>query len=126
MSTIGYVQVRAYTSFAQIPLQNVAIMVSDSNGDALAFRLTDRNGKIEPIEIEVPDLYASQSPDTGVIPYRNIQISARVEDYEQLELENVQVFPGILTVQDLEMIPLSEYPNLWSALERFQTQPQNL
>ena len=61
MSAKGYIQVHAYTSQARIPLKDVAITVTAEDGTAIALRLTDRNGKIRPIEIPVPDKAESQS-----------------------------------------------------------------
>ena len=126
MSATGYIQVHAYTSNAQIPLQDVSIMITDENGKAMAFRLTDRNGKINPIALSVPDVSAGISPNTGIVPFRSIGIRARVENYEQIEAEGIQVFPNTITLQNLEMIPLSELPHQWTKRERFDTPPQNL
>lgn len=126
MSATGYIQVHAYTSKGQIPLQNVAVMITYPDGSAIAMRLTDRSGLIEPVPITVPDLSAGQTPDTGVVPYSSINIYARLENYEQIEAENVQVFPNTVTLQNLEMIPLSELPDRWTKAEIFNTPPQNL
>ena len=126
LSAIGYITVRAYTSTAQIPLSDVAIAITNPEGEPIALRLTDRNGRIDPIAIEVPDLSASQRPDTGIIPYTQINIYARKEDYEQIEAENVQIFAETVTDQDLQMIPLSELPDSWTKAEIFRTTPQNL
>lgn len=126
MSATGYIRVHAYTSDAQIPLQDVAISVTDPNGDPIALRLTDRSGFIEPIAITVPDRSASQTPDTGITPFTSVNIYARLEDYEQIEAENVQVFAGTVTTQNLAMIPLSELPESWNKAEIFRTTPQNL
>lgn len=49
MSATGYIQVRAYTSSAQYPLKNVAIVITATDGTAIAMRLTDQSGKIAPI-----------------------------------------------------------------------------
>ena len=126
LSATGYIRVHAYTSDAQIPLQDVAISVTDPNGDPIALRLTDRSGFIEPIAITVPDRSASQTPDTGITPFTSVNIYARLEDYEQIEAENVQVFAGTVTTQNLAMIPLSELPESWNKAEIFRTTPQNL
>lgn len=126
LSATGYIQVHAYTSKGQIPLQNVAVMITYPDGSAIAMRLTDRSGLIEPVPITVPDLSAGQTPDTGVVPYSSINIYARLENYEQIEAENVQVFPNTVTLQNLEMIPLSELPDRWTKAEIFNTPPQNL
>ncbi len=127
MSAKGYIQVHAYTSYAQIPLEDVAVSVTDASGAAIALRLTNRNGALDiPIEIEVPDLASSQSPNTGIIPFAVVNLYARLNDYEAIEIENLQIFAGTTTLQNLEMIPLSELPKSWNKLEIFNTPPQNL
>lgn len=127
MSAIGYIQVHAYTSTAQIPLQGVAVAITDANGSAIALRLTNRSGQLDvPVQISVPDLSAGQSPGTGVIPFSVVNLYAKVEDYEEIEITNLQVFPNTITEQNLEMIPLSEHPEQWNKAEIFNTPPQNL
>ena len=69
MPATGYIQVHAYSSYAQLPLENVAIAVTSTDGTAIAMRLTDRSGQIAPIEIPVPDLSESQSPEPGEKPF---------------------------------------------------------
>lgn len=126
MPATGYIQVHAYTSYAQIPLQGVAVSITASDGTAIATRLTDRSGRITPVAIPVPDLSASQSPDTGEIPFTTVNIHARLRGYEQITAERVQVFADTTTNQNLEMIPLAELPGSWNQTEDFDTPPQNL
>ena len=123
----GYIQVHAYTSYAQIPLQDVAVSVTDASGAAIALRLTNRSGTLDqPVAVETPTTATSQSPDTGSIPFTTVNLYARLKDYEAIEIENLQIFPGTITVQNLEMIPLSELPQSFNKLEVFPTPPQNL
>lgn len=126
MQATGYIQVHAYTSNAQIPLQGVSVSVTALDGTAIAMRLTDRSGRITPIELPVPDLTAGQTPDTGEIPFASVNIHARLRGYEQITANRVQVFPDTTTDQDLEMIPLAELPGSWNRTEVFDTPPQNL
>ena len=126
MSAKGYITAHAYTSYARLPLQNVAITVTAGDGTAIAMRITDRNGLIVPIEVPVPDKSASQSPDTGEIPFTNVNLYARLKGYEQIEIENLQVFADTTTNQNLEMVPLSELPGRWDQIAIFDTPPQNL
>lgn len=126
MSATGYIQVHAYTSFAQIPLQGVAITVTASDGTAIAMRLTDRSGKIDPIAVPVPELSASQAPNPGLTPFTTVTLHARLRNYEQITVKDLQVFADTTTNQELEMIPLSELPNKWDQSESFDTPPQNL
>ena len=127
MQAIGYIQVYAYASNARIPLKDVAVTITTTGGDAIAMRLTNRNGKLDtPLGIPVPNSSAGQSPDTGLLPFTSGNLYARSANYEQNEIENLQVFPDIVTDQDLQMIPLSEFPDQWSKTEIFNTPPQNL
>jgi len=127
LSATGYIQVHAYTSNAQIPLKDVSVVITGTDGDAIAMRLTNRSGTLdEPVPIEVPNASASQTPDTGIIPFTSVDLYARLQDYEEIFIENLQVFPGIVTNQKLELIPLSEFPQAWNKTEIFTTPTQQL
>ncbi len=126
MPETGYIQVHAYASDAQLPLQDVAITVTATDGTAIAARLTDRSGRITPIEIPTPALAESQSPGSPETPFTSVNLHARLRGYEQIDAENIQVFDGTVTLQNLAMIPLSELPAQWDKSELFDTPPQNL
>ena len=126
MSATGYIQVRAYESYAQMPLEDVAITITATDGTAIAMRITDRNGRIRPIPIPVPDKSESLSPNPPERPYMVVNLYARKNGYEQIESENLQVFADTTTNQNLLMIPLAEFPELWGQTEIFNTPPQNL
>ena len=126
LPSTGYIQVHAYTSYARIPLQDVTIAVSATDGTAIALRLTDRSGRIEPIPIPVPDLEESLSPNPPERPFATVNITARLKDYEQIFVDDIQVFSGVTTDQDLDLIPLSELPESRTQSETFVTSQQNL
>lgn len=127
MSATGYLQVRAYASNAQIPLKDVAVTVTDIDGSAIAMRLTNRSGLLdEPIAIVVPDRSASLNPNTGVTPFTSVNLYARLENYEEIHADNVQIFADTITDQYLPMIPLSELPDVWNKAEEFITPAQKL
>ena len=126
MAATGYIRMHAYTSFARLPLKDVAVMVTATDGTAIATRLTDRSGLTDPIEIPAPDTSAGTSPDSGTVPYTAVNVYARLEGFEQVQNENVQIFPNVVTVQDIEMGPYSELPESWSKIQVFLTPTQNL
>lgn len=126
LSARGYITVHAFTSYAMIPLKDVAVTVTASDGTAIAVRLTDRNGRIAPIEVPVPDRSESLSPNPQERPFTVVNLYARLRGYEQIENENLQVFADTTTNQDLALIPLSELPGRWDQTEIFDTPPQNL
>ena len=125
MAELGFLRARAYTSRARIPLEDVAVAITDPSGKLVALRLTNESGLTDPVTLEVPDFSESQQPEEGK-PYATVHLTARLNGYEQIEVSGVQVFAETMTLQDLEMIPLSEYPNRFDKAEYFDTPPQNL
>ena len=126
MAATGYIRMHAYTSFARLPLKDVAVTVTATDGTAIATRLTDRSGLTDPIEIPAPDTSAGTSPDSGAVPYTAVNVYARLDGFEQVQNENVQIFPNVVTEQDIEMVPHSELPQSWSKIQVFLTPTQNL
>ena len=126
LASTGYITVHAYTSIAQLPVKDVAISITAADGTAIAMALTDRNGQIRQIPIPVPDRDASLTPNPGEKPFTSVNLYARARGYEQAEYENLQVFAGTVTNQNIELIPLSELPGAWNQTAIFDTPPQNL
>lgn len=126
MSAIGYLQARAFTSNAQIPLRDVAVVVTAPDQTAIAMRLTDRSGLIAPIEIPVPDWEESQEPGAEERPYAVVNLAAYRDGFGTFESKNVQVFADTITYQELKMIPLSQIPFGQEDSTNVVTPPQNL
>lgn len=126
MSSTGYIQARAFTSSAQLPLKDVAIVITATDGTAIAMRLTDSSGLMRAVEIPVPDKSESQEPNPAALPYAVVNLYAHLEGYELVESKGLQVFPGTTTFQALEMIPLSEFPELADEMVVYRNPPQDL
>ena len=125
MPAIGYIQARAFTSRARLPLEDTAVSVVDDTGRLLGIRTTNSSGLTTPIRLEVPELAQSQTPGNGK-PFVTVNLYARAEGYEQVLARGVQVFADTVTTQELQFIPLSELPGSWKQVEVFDTPPQNL
>ena len=126
MSATGYIQARAFTSSAQIPLRDVAIVITAPDETAIAMRVTDRSGLIAPIEIPVPDLSGSQEPGSPERPYALINMYAHRNGFGPFESRNIQVFAGTTTFQNIMLIPLSQLPNGAEDSMNVTTPPQDL
>ena len=83
MPAVGYIQVKAYTSRAKLPLEDAAVSVVDEEGRLLGLRSTNSSGVTTPIRLSVPDRVESQSPGTGK-PFVTVNLYARAEGYEQV------------------------------------------
>lgn len=122
----GYFQVSAYESNAQIPIKDASIILTANDGTLLATRLTDRSGKIVPYALSVPDRTESTLPNAAELPFVTINLIARKDGYEQIDVTGIQIFADTVTNQNLEFVPLSEFPDAWDRTEEFETNMQNL
>lgn len=96
------------------------------DGTTIAMRLSDSSGLIRAVEIPVPDKAESQEPNPPEVPYTQVNLFAYLDGYEMVISQGVQVFAGTTTYQDLEMIPLSQYPDEGLDMVVYQNPPQNL
>jgi len=126
LAATGYIQVYAYTSKARIPLEDVSVTITGKNKQLLGFRLTDDSGITRSLPVVVPDLSESQQPENGPSPFTTVNLYARKNGYEQIEIHGLQVFADTVTLQELAMVPLSELPGNWEIAEIFDTPAQNL
>ncbi len=128
MASNGFLRVRVYTSDAQLPVEDATVTVTQpgaSGSRLLATRITDESGLIPVLTIPAPDKGGSQSPGTPG-PYTNVDITVDHPDYERVLIENAQIFPGIISEQNVPLIPIEERPQYWNLTEVFPVTPQEL
>ena len=115
MQATGTLTVRVYTSQAQIPLEGATVVVASPGEEGklklLSIQNTDSSGMIRPVTIDTPALGESTSPD-GLpgdgAAFALCSVWAEQPGYAMLQVENVQIFPGVETVQDMELVPLPD------------------
>lgn len=128
MPATGLLTVRVYTSDAQLPISGASVSITQDTPNGmrlLASRLTDESGKIAVIQIETPPLSGSLSPGTND-PFTMVNILIDFPGYERILIEHAQIFPGILTQQYVELIPLSLQPEAWNMTEVVDITEQEL
>lgn len=119
MAGKGQLTVRTYTSRAQLPVEGAAVSVTqrtDNGARLLAHRITDESGRIEPISFDTPDRSESLSPGNSQ-PWTAVDITADHPDYDRVLVENVQIFPGVDTEQEIELLPRGELPEAYNMTE---------
>jgi len=110
MSQTGTLGVRVYAARAQLPVEGATVVITQKtpNGKyrVLSLQETDRNGSIRPITVVTPNVGESISPNEGTQPFARCDIWVEHQGYEVLVVEDVQVFPGQISLQQVELNPL--------------------
>jgi len=111
-NTTGILRVQVYTSRAELPVQDASVVVirrlPSGRYDLLSIQSTDSSGMIQPIEIRTPPLLESTEPNNiPETPFTQCDIWAEHPSFAMLLVEGVQIFPGVETIQNMELSPLS-------------------
>ncbi|MBR6825468.1 MAG: spore cortex-lytic protein [Oscillospiraceae bacterium] len=128
MPNNGFLRVRVYTSAAQLPIEDATVTVTRPGQRAnrlLATRITDESGLIPLLTIPAPPETESQSSGTPS-PFATVDITVDHPDFERVLIENAQIFTGIISEQNIPLIPIEERPQVWNLTEIFPVSPQEL
>ena len=128
MPFTGQLRIRTYASRAILPLRDSTVVIeTEENGKTglLAVRRTDESGLTPYISVETPDLRNSQSPDQAR-GWTNVTVVVSHPQYKSVIIRDVQIFPGIISQQAVEMIPLEQMPEGSDLTQQFTIPPQEL
>lgn len=128
MPFTGQLRIRTYASRAILPLRDSTVVIeTEENGKTglLAVRRTDESGLTPYISVETPDLRNSQSPDQAR-GWTNVTVVVSHPQYKSVIIRDVQIFPGIISQQAVEMIPLEQMPEGSDFTQQFTIPPQEL
>ncbi len=128
MAADGYLIVRTYSSSGEMPVVGATVSITEQreNGARLiATRITDRSGRTTPMKISAPNKSESLSPGAAA-PFTDVSIMVERTGFERVLIENAQIFAGIITEQNIEMIPLGEQPDTFNMTEVIDITPQAL
>ncbi len=110
MAQSGTLGVRVFTSRAQLPVERATVVITQKTNNGkyrvLSLQETDRNGGIRPVIIPAPDIRESTQPFGDELPFTRCDIWVEHEGYEVMLIEDVQIFPGELSLQQMELNPL--------------------
>lgn len=131
MSQNGSLIVVVTTARMAIPIKDAYVSIfKPKSKKLLGFRTTNAEGKTAVFETETPDEALSLSPQNGENTYESpfavfdVQIVHPM--YQSILIEDVQVFSGQTSIQNADLIPLSEYANPKDSTSIFPISPQAL
>ena len=128
MAQTGILLVRTYVSNAQIPIPGATVIVSKPDGNGLqkllSIQRTNESGVAPPITLEAPDPAGSLSPGNNGSAFSNYTLVVEHPDYQLALFDDLQIFPGVETIQDVPLIPLS--PNERNESDLVTVTPQPL
>lgn len=127
MAESGSLIVRTFVSRAQLPVSDATVIVSVPSGDGrqklLSIQRTNESGVAGPITLEAPDLSGSLTPGNNGSAFSSYTLVVEHPDYQLALYDKLQIFPGVETVQDVPLIPLSANGRNESDLTTVTPQP---
>lgn len=128
MAQNGTLVVRTFVSNAQIPVSGATVIVSKPDGTGLqkllSIQRTNESGVAPAITLEAPDPAGSLSPGNNGSAFSDYTLVVEHPGYQLALFDQLQVFPGVETVQDVPLIPLS--PNERNESDLVTVTPQPL
>lgn len=125
----GFLKVQTVTSRAGIPVAGATVTVSTvvpgRGRELLSVQRTDESGMTDMISIPTPDLDNSLTPDQPQ-GWTDVQVAASQPNYDGIVIRNVQIFPGVTTLQELILVPRGGLPTDLGDTEDIIIPPQNL
>lgn len=106
----GTLRIQVAAANRSFPVSNARVTVSLElkNGTREMFDgLTDSSGIIDNIVLPAPEFDLSQEPDSGgVMPFAVYTTTIEHPDFVNAKFINVPVFPGIQSIQAVNLVPL--------------------
>ena len=110
----GTLSIRTYTAGGALPVPGsiIRIIGVDEDNSTIEYSLmTDIDGITPLITLPAPDVLQSQSPSPTEAPFSQYDIVITNEGFYTKKIHNVPIFDGINSIQQVNMIPLSETNN---------------
>lgn len=126
LAATGSIQFRIFTSNANLPIEGATVVIRQQEppGDLLGILVTDRSGQTTPLSLPAPDVSLGQSPENRLQPWSGLTVSIDHPEYERVILRGIQLFPGILTVQNVQLLPSRQPDTEQGSQQEYSFTPQ--
>ncbi len=109
----GFIKVQTVTSRAEIPVAGATVSISTlrpgSGRVLLSVQRTDTGGMTELVTVPTPELANSLTPDQPQ-GWTDVQVAASHPNFDGVVIRDVQIFPGVTTLQELILVPRGGLP----------------
>ncbi len=108
---IGYFKARVFTALGAIPLPGAAVKITsseDSRPNVAHDLITNASGETAVVSLPAPRKEGSLSP-SGEDRYALYDVEAYLEGYQPFSALRVPIFPGILSIQPIGLVPKEKY-----------------
>ncbi|MBQ1410570.1 MAG: spore cortex-lytic protein [Oscillospiraceae bacterium] len=125
----GFIKVQTVTSRAEIPVAGATVTVSTlrpGQGQVLlSVQRTDESGMTALVAVPTPDLANSLTPNQPQ-GWTDVRVGASHPNYDGVVVRDVQIFPGVTTLQELILVPRGGMPTDLGETEDITVPPQDL
>lgn len=104
----GYIVASVKTAGGALPVENAVVTIRDENGNILYVKFTDRSGQTPRLRVPAPPISNTESPDMPGPPFFNYNIDTDKEGFISVRNVSVPVYPGITSIQPVELLPVPE------------------
>ena len=129
MPSTGFLKVQTLTSRAELPVAGATVTVSilrpGNVRELLSLQRTDDSGMTELVTIPTPELANSLRPEQPR-GWTDVQVAASHPNYDGVVSRDVQIFPGVTTLQELLLVPRGGLPTDLGETDDYTTPPQDL
>ncbi len=127
MADSGTLIVRTFVSRAQLPVSDATVIISSPGADGrqklVSILRTNESGVAGPITLEAPAAAGSLSPGHNSSAFSSYTLVVEHPNYQLALFDQLQIFPGVETIQDVPLIPLSANGRNESDLTTVTPQP---
>lgn len=129
MPSKGFLKVQTLTSRAELPVAGATVTVSTLRPglgrELLSLQRTDESGLTELVTVPTPELSNSLQPEQAR-GWTDVQVAASHPNFDGVVSRDVQIFPGVTTLQVLRLVPRGGLPTDEGETEDYTTPPQDL
>lgn len=128
MAATGTIIFNVFTSDARIPIEGATVLLrrQEAPKELLGIRITNESGQTDPITVTTREASYGLVPESTVKPWVGCTAVIEHPNYEKVVLDGIQIFPGITTVQTVQLLPLQEMDAEHDGQQELNFTPQPL